>query len=49
MGVIIGLLVVLALGVAIVVVVLFLVRRGKAGGKYSTANDRDIGLGRHPQ
>ena len=45
-GAITGLLIIVVLGVAIVVVVLYLVRRGKTGGKYSTANG-DIGLGKH--
>ena len=45
-GIIFGLLIILVLGVAIVVVALFLVSRRKNGGKYSTANN-DIGLGKH--
>ena len=45
-GVIIALLFILVLGVTIMVVVLYLVRRGKTGGKYSTTNG-DIGLGKY--
>ena len=46
MGITFGLLIVLVLGVATVVVALYLMRRGKSGGKYSTTND-DIALGKH--
>ena len=46
-GVVIGLLFILVLGVAIVVFVLYLVRCGKTGGKFSTANS-DTGLGKYP-
>ena len=45
-GIIFGLLIVLVLGVAILVAVLLMVRCGKIGGKYSTANG-DISLGKH--
>ena len=44
-GVAIGLLL-LVLGAAIVVVVLYLARHGKSGGKYSTTNG-DTGLGKY--
>ena len=46
-GIVFGLLVVLILGVAILMVALFLVRRRKTGGKQLTANN-DIGLSKNP-